>query len=342
MADFSLLQTPNFGQAALSGYQAGAALGRQRQLDSALGAVDLEKPETLLPVLRADPSTGAALIGASAKMADYKHELAGKAALADYITARSGMTGAPNGGAASVAPSPVDTAANSTASVAPATPAADDGEIVVTAHRDQPDPVASARAALIRSDPEQYLKVEQHFASMTAEQAKASEATLNTFDGVLQGAKGVPYEQRRAWLQQHRADLLASGVPADRIDNFDPSDANITAVDNQVLGYKGILDQQNKAADDARADRSQQESIRHNAVEEGQGAARIGLEGANVAISRGHLALAQHADARAAAGAAAKPAAGGAASLMTRKLPNGVTAYRNPANGKWYDNAAFK
>jgi len=66
MADFSLLQQPSFASAALGGYQAGQAMGRQKRVDAALGGVDLSRPETIVPVLQIDPQTGAQLMQAAA------------------------------------------------------------------------------------------------------------------------------------------------------------------------------------------------------------------------------------------------------------------------------------
>lgn len=66
MPDFSLLQQPSFASAALGGYQAGQAMGRQKRVDAALGGVDLSRPETIVPVLQIDPQTGAQLMQAAA------------------------------------------------------------------------------------------------------------------------------------------------------------------------------------------------------------------------------------------------------------------------------------
>lgn len=65
MPDFGILSQPNFAAAALGGYQAGQALGRQKRLEGALGGVDLSRPETLMPVLQADPDTGMKLYQAA-------------------------------------------------------------------------------------------------------------------------------------------------------------------------------------------------------------------------------------------------------------------------------------
>jgi hypothetical protein len=334
MADWSIAQMPNFAQAALSGYQAGAAIGKQKQLDQALGNVDLERPETLYPVLRADPTTGAALLGTSMKMAEYKHELAAKAATSDYLISRLGLdssASSSSGGSTSPSPAPVAPQAGAAAvngaadsAISPAQP----GEITVTAHANP----EAARVAMIRNDPDQYIKLETSLAGMDEAKQKAVQGQMGTFDAALQGVKGLPYAQRSAYLATHRDALIQAGIPAQQIDSFDPTDENITAIDNQVLGIKGILDRQDKDRNFQLDQAKFGETQRHNQVDEGQGQQRIGLEGANVAIARGHLAL----DQQKASGA------GNGSGVITRQLSNGQTAYRNPLNGKWYDNPGFK
>lgn len=88
MPDFNILQQPNFAQAALGGFQAGQALGKQKRLDAALGQVDLSRPETIVPILQIDPATGTSLMSAAAgvrKQADQTRtrEILPQAALGD-------------------------------------------------------------------------------------------------------------------------------------------------------------------------------------------------------------------------------------------------------------------
>src|SRR5882757_3609878 len=98
MADFSLLSQPNFGQAALAGYSAGAKIGKQRQLDTAMAGVDLDNPASLLPIFRADPTTGAALIGASVKLHAENRAQQAQAALGDALGGYFGGGSAPSSG----------------------------------------------------------------------------------------------------------------------------------------------------------------------------------------------------------------------------------------------------
>lgn len=328
-ADFSLLQTPNLAQAALGGYQAGQAVGRQKRLDAALQGVDLERPETIYAVLHADPTTGAALLGTSMKMAEYKHELASKAATSDYLLKRMGLDGGSGASASPTTPVPqqagaqaVDGAANST--LATGSPTDANGDIVVTAPHANPE---AARIAMIRNDPEGYIKLETHLAGMDEAKQKAISGITSTFDAALQGVKALPYAQRASYLASHRDALIQAGVPAQQIDGFDPTDENITAVDNQVLGIKGIIERQDKDRNYALQKDKFAHDVAHDATTEG--------------IAAGHLAIAQHADARAASSAnkpkasSASSAGGGAAfpSPTSRAafnaLPSG-TRFRAP------------
>lgn len=60
MPDFSILQTPNFAQAALGGYQAGQEIGRQRRSEAALkGYIDNpDDPAALSGLITANPELG--------------------------------------------------------------------------------------------------------------------------------------------------------------------------------------------------------------------------------------------------------------------------------------------
>lgn len=306
MPDFSLAAQPNFAQAALSGYQAGASQAKQNQLDSALGGIDLERPETLLPVLRADPSTGAALIGASTKLAAEKRDQQSKAAIAAYVKQIAPST---SGGTSSAPPATAD---------APTTnPDGTPADIIVTAQRD-PNAV---RNAAIDADPSAFLEMQSKIATMGKEQRTALDDASSAFGSVGQSALALPYAQRRGFLQAQAGYLAQHGVPAAQIAAFDPTDENLHTEIGKAVGVKGMLDQADK-------DRTFAQTQHHQGVEEAQGASRIGLEGQSVAIAGGHLALARNADARAATAAAAKPPAAAAAGHYVYRMVNGVTQKR--------------
>lgn len=298
MADWSILQQPNFAQAALSGYQAGQAIGRQRRLDAALGSVDLERPETIMPVIQADPTTGTALLGAASRMAQYKHDLAGKAALTDYILAQKGLSAA-----AGSAQSPSDDASTMPSVSGSAAPAnanangADGGDIVVTGQRPGLS-LEQARVNLIKADPDTYIKTETALAGMDKAQRENIAAANDTFGSSIEAARQMPYAQRKAYIQNIRPQLIAHGVPPEMIDSFDPTDGNIDMIENQVLGVKGIIEKQDK-------DRNFALSQQREARETAQGNARIG-------IAEGALSVARQRESR-----EAKKATGGAGDVSS-------------------------
>jgi hypothetical protein len=337
MADFGLLgQMPNFAQAAMSGYQAGQQIGRQKQLDAAMQNIDLDRPETLLPILRADPSTGAALIGASVKLSAAKRDEESRAATAAYIKSVAGST--PSATPTTTA-GPTPTAAvgsdGDLAVTSPVPSSQTPGDVVVTAPPQAPADPNAIRNAAIDADPTGFLDIQSKIGAMDEATRKRVAAASDSFASLGQMLLSVPYPQRAGYIQAHAADLIAHGVPADKIRSFDPTDQNIHMEVGQALGIKAQLDQADKdrsfGLDQARFG----ETVHHNRVDESQGAARIGLEAQSVGIAGGHLALARNADARAAAAAGAASGGVGAAlpaptsRAQFNALPKG-TRFRAP------------
>ncbi len=283
MADFGILQpTPNFAQAVLGGYQAGQQIAKQRRLDSALSGVDLEKPETILPLLRIDPATGAALVGASAKLADARRESEGRAALGNYLSAlQPGQT--PHAGAVqALMPGAPDIGASGVPSAAGAqSPPTDQNEITVTAKptASQPpaDAVAIARQHLIETDPKTFLDIQDNLSKMDEAQRKKTDEATSAFAAVGQNAAKLPYEQRRAYIQSQASYLAGHGVTADHITGFDPTDQNLFSEVGKALGVKGILEQQDKDRNFNLAQNRASEDARHNRASEGVAAGALGV-----------------------------------------------------------------
>lgn len=309
MPDFNFAGTPNFAQSALAGYQAGSVLGRQRRLDTALGGVDLSRPETIMPVLQADPSTGATLLSAASTMAKAHADAASRVALGNLI-----INSRPGGGdQASPAPgsatAPVATAAP--ASSASAQSDGQPGDVVVTGQRLAPVPQQSgwsdAERAAIEADPEAFLKIQENMGRLQDNHLKAINDAADAQGTVAIEAAKLPYEQRRAYIQSQAGYLAQHGVTESQIAAFDPTDQNLAAQQTQALGVKNALAEADKARDDARADAAQAETVKQHGIENGFSAARIGLERTNTSIAAGHLAIAQRADQRAAKAADAKP-----------------------------------
>jgi hypothetical protein len=320
-ADFGLIQTPNFAQAALSGYQAGTQMRKQNQLDQALQGVDLERPETLLPLLRADPATGAALIGASVKIHAENRAQQAQAAQAAYVKAAMKPTGAT--GSQSTAP----------ATAAPQMPdAGAPADITVTAASPAPS-LEAAQNAAIDADPEQFMKLHSAISAMDDDRLKKLDAATDAAGSIWQNALNLPQGQRAAYIQTQVPFLVQHGFPAEKVAQIDTSDAGLHGEIGKALGVKEMINQADKARTANRQDAAQAETHRHNMVDESQGGARIGLEGANVGIARQRL----HDEETGVIGSK-----GGAAGGVVSRVINGVKVYRNPADGQLYDNPEFK
>jgi hypothetical protein len=148
------------------------------------------------------------------------------------------------------------------------------------------------------------------------------------------GAMNLPYEQRRAYIQQNASYLAAHGVTQAEIDAFDPTDAALQAQQNQALGVKGILDQRDKAADNARADATLDLSRQRFAHDVSHDAQTLAVSQGNLDVSRGNLALARQREGRVSAGGSGGGGTAPAIATPTSReayaaLPKG-TRYRAP------------
>lgn len=345
-ADFSLLQTPNFAQAALSGYQAGAAIGKQKQLDAAMAGIDLSRPETLLPVLRADPSTGAALIGASVKIhAEDRAQQAQAAlgsALGNYFSPGASDSSSGTAGGAAAPASPITASPTPANPLSPGSaPAPSDGSIVVNA----PHPVTQM-APNLQQTVGTLLKAgvpldqATQFVELAGKMTKTQADTLgDQQDAISSVATAIPKNlnlaDRGAWVTAHKDFLLAHNVPEAKIDAFaaNPTDDAISSVQTLALGTKDALTQAREAA-------AQAETVRQHGIENAQGEQRIGLEGANVGIARAHLGIDQAhltLDQKKAAQTSGGGSAGGIAT------PSSAADYNKLASGtRYYKNGVIK
>lgn len=353
MPDFSLLQTPNFAAAALSGYQAGAKMAKDQQLDAALGNIDLSRPESVLPVLRADPATGVALLNASQKMAEAQHDAASRHALAGLILGSRGgnVPATPARGSVPSLPAAAGTSAvasaltpntpalpGATAGAAtdPAAPVDTSGDVVVTGQRFAPPPApapqapvwSDAETAAINADPEGFLRAQGGLQKMTEAHLAMLQDGAGAQFNVATEAQKLPYAQRRAFIQAQAPMLAQHGVTQAMIDQFDPTDENIALKRREAIGTLASLQQDDK-------DRTFAQTVHHQGVEEAQGQQRIGLEGqsvgisaGNLAVSRGNLAVSQHRETRETAAAAAKTVAGAPAARVEYRTVNGVLQKR--------------
>lgn len=129
-------------------------------------------------------------------------------------------------------------------------------------------------------------------------QKKAASERAGMLASYAQSLKAIPDPAaRKAKLAQDAPQLIQRGLTAEMINGFDPSDQNIDQVTSDSLGLKDKLDLDLKNATFKAGRADQQfdqtfktnqfgETVRHNKVDEGQGSARLGLEGQRVAIAR--------------------------------------------------------
>jgi hypothetical protein len=83
-----------------------------------------------------------------------------------------------------------------------------------------------------------------HVSKLDAGQKALALEHVNVQAGVLASLKTYPVEMRKQAVQSIKPQLVAAGMSPEQIDAFDPSDANIDALSGQVLGLKGVLEQQ--------------------------------------------------------------------------------------------------
>jgi hypothetical protein len=95
MIDFSLLQTPNFAQAALGGWQAGQALAANRRKDAALKMLTArpDDPDAIQSLAAVDPASARTYIDYRSKADANRRATEFRGTLADWMMARK------NGGA---------------------------------------------------------------------------------------------------------------------------------------------------------------------------------------------------------------------------------------------------
>ena len=141
---------------------------------------------------------------------------------------------------------------------------------------------------LIDSDPEQAIALFEKSKQMTDDERKRVSDSYGMLAAATVDLGKVPYEQRRAALAQMAPMLEAQGVPRSLIENFDPTDTNLSAAANNALGLKEVFAIRDRAADNNRAERALNETINNNRVQQSQGAQRIQLQADGNAISAGN------------------------------------------------------
>lgn len=108
------------------------------------------------------------------------------------------------------------------------------------------DPNARTQAVqeIAKIDPETAMKLQSQFAAMDDAQIKHAQNQTAILAGVGNWLKGLPPEQRKAALAAQAPRLVASGIPQQAIDTFDPSDQNIEGIIAQSTSIADQLKQE--------------------------------------------------------------------------------------------------
>ena len=248
MPDFSLVQTPNYATAALGGYTAGLAMGRQKRTQAALDMMQNDPEGGIHALGSVDPELAAQLqqnqdaVNARNLRAAAIGSIGQPAPQA--LGAPQQPMGAPMDGAAPAMPE-----IGGGAAPAPQSP---------PMQMDMNNPHVQA---LFVQDPKAATEL-VNFAQKATEQQRAQlKESQDALAAVGAHLQTLPYEQRKQELMRLAPELAAHGVTQQMITGFDPTDQVIGATVAQALGVKGILEQrdkefqrQDKQADNARLD----------------------------------------------------------------------------------------
>lgn len=268
MADFSLLQTPDFARSALGGYAAGVQMRTQKVREAALQAY-AKNP---------DAGVAAALKGGDFELAkqmeDRQLATEKRNALRDIFKQ--------NPTASMQAESVGTPTAAQGGAVAPSVATAP----VASSGAPQIDQEAFAR--LYAVDPQSAISLQKSIADMDKSQREAAGKRFEALGGVATWLLSLPYEQRRAGLQQAAGDLQALGFTPDQLNAFDPSNDNLNRIMAQAIGAKGMVDFRN----DERKFQADQDYRRES----------LDIQRQGLGVRQGALSLAQRREGRIAAG----------------------------------------
>lgn len=240
-------QQPDFANALAKGYETGRNEAMLRQRDNALAAFQTnpDDPTAQNALLGADPQTYTAYMNAR----ETQQKVAGKARLGE---AAAGFLGASMG--APAAPAPVEAGMVGGGAPAAPQPPAMPGEEPMQTVTAKPDP-RQFLIEIAKQDPDTAMKLFEFSRKADEGQRKQIVEAQDTLAAAAAQLRGVPYEQRKAMLMQMAPMLQQRGVDAAMIEGFDPTDAAIDVVAAQALGVKGLFEQQDRLADNARDQR---------------------------------------------------------------------------------------
>ena len=273
--NWNILRPVDLGAAATDGYNAGRLQARQQKTQDILAGYG-SNPTGGVPadLWALDPNIAATLsqndrqrVVADRQTQDALRETRARGLGADYM--RQGQ--APN------ALRPVYEAA-------PPQPSTTDanGDVVVTAMPQAPRAPAGPQisiADVFEQDPKMAGDLIAHMGALGKNEREAFADKMGVAAAVAVGAKSVPLAQRQSYIDQHADYLKSAGWTQEEIGGLDPHDGNLDGVIAIGMGADKYL-----AAHDRATTREEQQ--RHNRINEGQGAARIGIAGGALSLAR--------------------------------------------------------
>lgn len=126
----------------------------------------------------------------------------------------------------------------------------------------------------------------KQIAALTKEQRSVAQQHAEALGAYAHSLKGLPYEQAKARIQADTPMLMQRGFKPQELAAFDPTPQNLDAVIGQAMDLKTALDQADKQADNARADKQFGETQRHNQVSESVSAGNLGVARGNLGVRR--------------------------------------------------------
>jgi hypothetical protein len=112
---------------------------------------------------------------------------------------------------------------------------------------------------------------------MDADQKAAARARAEDLGGFAMAIKNVPYEQRKAILQQAQGTLAEYGFSPEQIATFDPTDESLMAIAAQAMDIKTALEEANRQRDDMRASEKAKADEAYRAQQLGLQRQRVGI-----------------------------------------------------------------
>lgn len=106
---------------------------------------------------------------------------------------------------------------------------------------------AGALAAAGKLPADQMLAVQQHLATLSEAQRKLESDHAEVLAGIGHGLLARPYEERKSIIAHMAPALAARGFKPEEIAGFDPTDENITALQNSAMTLKDILAREDAA-----------------------------------------------------------------------------------------------